>query len=327
MKVEIFIPTFNRARKLKHAVQSVASQSYADIGIVVLDNHSSDETPDMVAAMMITDPRIRYVRHAENIGMIANFNCVGRMAQADFFAVLTDDDEYEPCFVATALDCFAENPAAGFVACNAPTRVGGKIVKNQLDHWREGLYRANTQNLKCVLGHYPLITNCLFRVALKPEFVFHPELGSISDGLLLTCLFAKYDCYVTKTVTGYWNNDGENTSSIQKFEPIRHINLSVDELRLYREFCVRNAVAMRALFLLRLKLMLIALVAADRSSFQHICEHSRMRDALGAGSVRLLRLLSLTRVIRLVLLTLAGLRRINIAFVAWRERAAMRRAS
>lgn len=290
-----------------------------DVEVVVLDNDSSDETPAVVTALMQSDSRLKYVRHAKNIGMIANFNCVRDLVSGDFFSILTDDDEYEDDFVETALSCFAKNDSVQFVACNAPTFMDGKYVKSQLDQWRGGFHSANTNNVLCALGHYPLITNCMFRSAVRADFYFNPGMGHTADGLLLTCLFAKYDSYVTKSVTGSWHVHQESASERQKFDAVGLVDAVSTELCAYRKFCADNSIKMRALFILKVKRMFIILAAADRSGFEFILTRSLMRTDKWS-SVAILRVLHSIRVVRLVTTILSGVRRMNARRITRCER-------
>ena len=83
--VQIFIPTYNRSKQLKDAVFSCLNQTYKDINVVILDNHSSDDTESLVNNLMQLDNRIRYFKNIENIGMINNFNQIRKYIDADFF--------------------------------------------------------------------------------------------------------------------------------------------------------------------------------------------------------------------------------------------------
>lgn len=320
MKVQIFVPTFNRSAQLAKAVASVLAQdSKADVEVVVLDNHSSDDTPAIVAALMVADRRVKLVRHPRNLGMMANFNAIQGLVQGDFFAVLTDDDEYESCFVETALRCFQQHPSAGFVACNAPTRVGGHVTKSQLDHWRPGFYPSGSAVAKCLFGHYPLVTNCLFRSEAKGDFHFVDQLGIVSDGLLLTCMFAKYDAVVSKTVTGYWDNHGGNATALHALDPVGLVDAAVTEARLYREFCHRNGIPVRGRLLSWLKQSLTVLVAADKSSFRRIRSESLMRQRFGWLSTMVLGAMHGLRLSRICLRGLAAGRRWHKQWMARRE--------
>ncbi len=71
-RVTVVIPTFNRARFLPVAVDSVLAQTYGDFRLLIADNASTDETADIVARY--DDPRIDYVRRPENLGITANHN-------------------------------------------------------------------------------------------------------------------------------------------------------------------------------------------------------------------------------------------------------------
>lgn len=319
MKIQIFIPTFNRSEKLKIAISSVLAQTWGELEVVVLDNHSTDNTERMIASLMTADARITYIRRESNIGMIANFNSIGALVTGDYFAVLADDDEYDSCFVDAAMQLFARHGDIGFVACNALTKVHGVVTKSQLDYWHEGYYRANSAIMKCLLGHYPLVTNCLFRASLRQEFFFHPELGNTSDGFLLTRLFAKYDAYVTKQVTGHWNNDGQNASSLQKFDPILVVNMAISEYALYRELNRQGEFSSRWLFLVLLKRNLTILLASDKAGFNDVFAGSRMPMALGRFSVFALRCLYWTRLIRFFFGGLQVTRRLYTRYISWHE--------
>ena len=53
--VSICIPTYNHARFLKDAVVSASSQRYEDLEILIVDNASQDDTPEIVAQLASTE--------------------------------------------------------------------------------------------------------------------------------------------------------------------------------------------------------------------------------------------------------------------------------
>jgi hypothetical protein len=269
--------------------------------------------------MMIADPRITYVRREQNIGMIPNFNSIRTLVTAEYFSVLTDDDEYETTFVETAMACFGKDARIRFVACNAPTIRNGEVVRSQLDSWREGFYPANTAIFRCLAGHYPLITNCLLKAEAAEDFVFHEDLGNVGDGMLLTCLFSKYDAYVSKVTTGYWNSDGDNASTLLRADAIQLVNTAIRESRHYKTFCRKNGIFMRGLLILWLKKFLTVLVASDQCGFARVRDASEMKGSFSPLAIAFLWLLHQIKVIRLFLACLSLYRRLNLSWVAWRE--------
>jgi Glycosyl transferase family 2 len=94
--VTVAVPTWNRAAFLRQCVNSVRRQTYDDLEILVGDNASTDDTPAVVGELAQGDDRIRYVRHAENLGMVGNWNALLRAATGRFFLLLSDDDLLAP---------------------------------------------------------------------------------------------------------------------------------------------------------------------------------------------------------------------------------------
>jgi glycosyltransferase involved in cell wall biosynthesis len=96
--VSIAIPTFNRANGyLKQALQASIQQKYPEIEIIVSDNCSNDNTEEVVRGF--EDPRIRYIRQTENIGMNNNFNYCVDQARGAYFLLLPDDDLIDEDFL------------------------------------------------------------------------------------------------------------------------------------------------------------------------------------------------------------------------------------
>ena len=70
------------------------AQTYDDYELIIVDDCSPDDTPEVVRAL--EDPRIRAVRHPENLGQSAAVNTGIRMARGEYVALLDDDDEWLP---------------------------------------------------------------------------------------------------------------------------------------------------------------------------------------------------------------------------------------
>lgn len=93
-RVSIVIPTYNHARYIPAALDSVRSQTVNDWEAVVVNNFSEDDTIDIVSAYH--DPRIRLVNFA-NHGVIAAARNHGlSLTQAPFVAFLDSDDTWTP---------------------------------------------------------------------------------------------------------------------------------------------------------------------------------------------------------------------------------------
>lgn len=87
----IAIPTFNRAKYLKRALQSISEQYDDRLEIIVSDNASQDETEEVVNEMRKCIP-IKYIKNEENIGYDMNFLQCFRAASGKYTVLLGDDD-------------------------------------------------------------------------------------------------------------------------------------------------------------------------------------------------------------------------------------------
>ncbi len=92
--VSVIIPAHNRAASIASAIESVRSQSFGALEIVVVDDGSDDRTPEIARAIAEHEPRLRVLSHPENRGAQAARNTGIRAARGEWIAFLDSDDVY-----------------------------------------------------------------------------------------------------------------------------------------------------------------------------------------------------------------------------------------
>lgn len=157
--VSICIPTFNYARFLGDAISSARAQSYSNIEIVVIDNCSTDETPEIVEAFARQDPRIRYHRNESNIGMQGNFNCCLRAAAGKYVKFLCADDWLEPDCVERMVEMLEARSDVVLVACSRELADGNMRRQGHLAYAAKSQVREGAE----------VIRRCFFRGNLIGE--------------------------------------------------------------------------------------------------------------------------------------------------------------
>lgn len=113
--VSVGIPTYNQPEFLRQAIQSVLNQTFRDFEVIVVDDCSTDNTPDVVR--QFDDPRIRYHRTDVNLRPPRSWNECVRLAKGAYFAILPHDDLYEPTFLERMTFALKKNPSVGFAQC------------------------------------------------------------------------------------------------------------------------------------------------------------------------------------------------------------------
>lgn len=105
-RLGIAFPSFNRAEFLGQSLASVARDAApwgGAVSVLVCDNASTDHTPTIVAAAQRDFPALRSVRHATNLGGVANILRCIELTEAEWIWVLPDDCLLEPGTLARLL--------------------------------------------------------------------------------------------------------------------------------------------------------------------------------------------------------------------------------
>jgi glycosyltransferase involved in cell wall biosynthesis len=103
--LEIFIFTYNRAESLRRTLSQLTVEAVRGHNVTILDNHSTDATPEVCAAAKNSLPNLRHIRHPKNIGGLANYLRAAELAQSKYTWVICDDDSFD---FSKAADVFAE---------------------------------------------------------------------------------------------------------------------------------------------------------------------------------------------------------------------------
>src|SRR6185312_5624338 len=111
--VSIVLATYNRHEWLRLAMDSVLGQSYPNTELLVMDDGSTDETPDLLEDYARRHPpeRFRFSRH-ENMGQARTLNRGYEMARGEILGYLSDDDLLSRGAVARLIAELGEHPDA-----------------------------------------------------------------------------------------------------------------------------------------------------------------------------------------------------------------------
>ncbi len=120
-RVSIGIPVFNGAPYLRETLDCIVDQTWRDSEIIISDNASTDETPDICRAYAAADPRIRYHRADTNGGSAWNFNRVITLATGTYFKLANADDLCDRTLVERCVRILDARPDV--VACFGRTRL------------------------------------------------------------------------------------------------------------------------------------------------------------------------------------------------------------
>lgn len=144
--VSIILPTFNRAKMLPDAVNSIFRQTYTDWELILWDDGSTDSTSQF--ASQLKDQRIS-CRYHSNRGKAATLNCAIKEARGQYLAFLDDDDRWLPDKLSRQIALLNSNPDIEMVFTNylninlASGKTGEGFKQN-----RRGLSELKTSSIE-----------------------------------------------------------------------------------------------------------------------------------------------------------------------------------
>src|SRR5258708_40095698 len=98
-RVSVAVPVFNGEKYVAEAVESILTQTYRDLEVILCDNGSTDRTEGICREYAGRDSRVRYSRNEVNRGIHRNFSRGAELARGEYFMWLAHDDKLAPGFL------------------------------------------------------------------------------------------------------------------------------------------------------------------------------------------------------------------------------------
>jgi glycosyltransferase involved in cell wall biosynthesis len=213
--VTVCVPVYNGERFLKEALDSILSQSYRNFELYIFDNCSTDRTQAIYSAYK--DPRIRVVRHKQNIGSLANWNACIAAGKGRYIAIYHADDVYMPRILEEELLILERYPEVSCVFTSANKidgegkSLGAAVLPPQLVNRPLGYQDALAFMLKTFRSPY-ISPTCIARRSAYRKAGRYPagkftQAGDVDMYLRLTRVGFAY--LLDKRLIRYRHTDGQ----------------------------------------------------------------------------------------------------------------------
>ncbi len=95
-EIAVIVPAWNATKTLERAIQSVLDQNNVSVEIAIVDDCSTDATPELAERIAAKDPRVHFASQEKNAGPAAARNRAIAMTTAPWICPLDSDDYMEP---------------------------------------------------------------------------------------------------------------------------------------------------------------------------------------------------------------------------------------
>jgi glycosyltransferase involved in cell wall biosynthesis len=117
--VTVQMTNFNHSKYIGEALDSVISQTYLPLEIIVIDDASTDNSVEIIQQFQRRCPLIKLFRNGENRGVEKNVETLVQLAAGDFIAPISADDKWLPGLLNASVAVLKKNPDAG-LCCSDP---------------------------------------------------------------------------------------------------------------------------------------------------------------------------------------------------------------
>lgn len=105
----IAVPTYNGAKTIKNLLDSIAPQVDDSIEVMIINNHSTDSTLEIVKSFQSSLRNLRIINQSRNVGPDANFLDCFKKANGKYVHLISDDDVYIENSIPKILDVLSSN--------------------------------------------------------------------------------------------------------------------------------------------------------------------------------------------------------------------------
>lgn len=143
--LSIIIPVYNSIKYLNRCVESVLTQKYRNIEIILVDDGSTDGSSEICDSFALKDSRVRVI-HKPNEGIVSTRKCGVNAAQGEYIGYVDSDDYIEPDFF-EKLICAQRETNADIVCCGY-----NNVLGNQVSEFHNQI-QSGTYNTKDILSN------------------------------------------------------------------------------------------------------------------------------------------------------------------------------
>jgi len=132
-KISIVLPTYNGAKYLREAIESCLNQTYTNIELIIVDDCSSDETPEIIKSYK--DSRVKYIRNRTNQRLPRSLNIGFAHTTGEYLTWTSDDNQFFHEAIETMLKALLEDRSVDFVYADNTAKFleTGKTKKRNID--------------------------------------------------------------------------------------------------------------------------------------------------------------------------------------------------
>lgn len=224
--ISVVMSVFNGERYIANAIKSICKQTYTDFELIIVDDGSTDTTPNIIKKYMKIDHRIKLINNKHE-GIVHSVNIGIKKARGEFIARMDADDVAHPLRFEMELFILNKYPKIGVVSTQGFYRYNNKKVK----FLKRPIYSDEIE-YSLISNNKIINSSTMFRRELVENVAYSKDYFLMEDYYLWVSLIGKTQFYTipkplilrnkrSDSVTGtYINNISEVLSQTQNIQSL-----------------------------------------------------------------------------------------------------------
>ena len=130
--MSIVLPVYNGEKYLAESIESVLQQTYQNWELIIIDDCSSDSTPNIVKSYVLKDDRIHYYRNEKNKKLPGSLNAGFKKTKGDYLTWTSDDNRYRSNAIERLLAVLKQNNCQFVFSAYSIMDENGVIIKDRV---------------------------------------------------------------------------------------------------------------------------------------------------------------------------------------------------
>ena len=234
-KVSVIVPVYNSEQELRDCLDSLVEQTEKDIEIIVIDDGSTDNSPEIEAEYQKKYPNVKVYRNERNLGQSETRNRGIELAEGDYIAFLDSDDYVNPGMYEELYQAAVDNNMPELIVTGLSFVKGNEYRKKDLTF----IGKQSTtiihpmENPDQVFFESPSLCNKLFRKDTVKNYKFL-DVSAWEDIAFSFTRFLEANTVISKPTANYFYrrdvSDGVSAKNFKENDKITDIFVVADEL-------------------------------------------------------------------------------------------------
>lgn len=237
-KVSVIVPVYNSEQELRDCLDSLVEQTEKDIEIIVIDDGSIDNSPEIEAEYQKKYPNVKVYRNERNLGQSETRNRGIELAEGDYIAFLDSDDYVNPGMYEELYQAAVENNMPELISTGLKFVEGSEYRKNKLEYiGKQSAITIHPMNdPDQVFFESPSLCNKLFRKDTVKNYKFL-DVSAWEDIAFSYSRFMEANTVISKPTLNYFyrrnaslKSNGVSAQNFKENDKITDIFIVADEL-------------------------------------------------------------------------------------------------